>query len=195
VTLGGDIEEAASNLRRAYYFALLSIRTERERHELAFEKWIDGAGIREAAKEANVAFHNNKAEWASRTESNVDWEDLAYRVRDHVASESLVDLISMEDELTGVSYNKWGFTVAMSGAWEVVCVDSNVKNYLGMDGRLDLRTKDGIDRYFALVNKIKEQVMERVPPFLAQWSIYDMMRGEHQRHEPYFQHAYPFLNG
>ena len=194
VALDGDLTEAASNLRLSYYFALISIRTRQKRHESAFEDWMDGMDVRKAMKTHAVAFHDQKNKWMKSTEESISWEELVIEIRNRVDERDMLGLIDMQEKLTGVSHNKWGFTIAMTGIWEVVCVDSNVKNYFDWDGRIDLRSKDGAEKYFDLVEKIKSQITDEIPPFLAQWSIYDMMKGEHTRHEPYFRHAYPFVN-
>jgi len=192
VTLTGDLQQAGENLRRAYYFAVLSIKTAKDIHEHAFQLWMDGEHLMDAIEEAGVNFKNNKVAWIKETDHGTDWQLLALAVRAHVKNERWVELMNMCDHLKGVQYSKWGFTLAMAGVWEVICIDSNVKKHFGMEGRFDLRGDDGYERYEEMVNKVKNEVDEALPAFLSQWIIYDMTRGEHATHMPYFRAAYPF---
>lgn len=192
VTLTGDLEQAGENLRRAYHFAVLSIKTAKDIHEHAFELWMDGEHLMTAIEEAGVNFKNNKVAWIKETDHGTDWQLLALAVRAHVKNERWVELMNMCDHLKGVHYSKWGFTLAMAGVWEVICIDSNVKKHFEMEGRFDLRGEDGYERYSGMVKTVTDEVDAALPPFLAQWIIYDMTRGEHATHMPYFRAAYPF---
>mgnify|MGYP000607416322 CR=1 FL=1 len=193
VTLGGDIEQAAENLRRAYYFAVLSIRTVKDIHEHAFELWMDGTALEDAVRITGVNFYKNKLSWIRETETSVHWEGLVSSVRDHVDDDELGSLMDLNERLCGVHYAKWGFTLALAGVWEVICIDSNVKNHYGIGGRLDLRSKGGIDTYREMIDRVVQDVPADVPPFVAQWVVYDYQRGEHATHDPYFAAAYPFV--
>lgn len=193
VTLNGDLYEASQNIRKAYYFAVLSIRTTKDIHENAFDLWDGGMDLEDAMLEAGVNFYKNKCEWIGRTEDSTDWEDVAQTVRTNLDDGDLVDLMNMCRDLTGVHYAKWGFSLAMSGVWEVVCIDSNVKNHFGIDGRLDMRSEGGMEIYLDMIEQVKSRVKAIVPPFIAQWIIYDMERGEHARHRSYFRSAFPFV--
>lgn len=195
VTLDGDLYEAGQNIRKAYYFAVISIRTTKNIHEHAFDLWDGGMNLEDAMLEAGVNFYKNKVKWIGRTEDATDWEELAQEIRTNLAEDNLDDLMNMCLDLTGVHYAKWGFSLAMSGVWEVVCIDSNVKNHFGIDGRLDMRSEGGLDVYLDMIEQVKSQVKAVVPPFVAQWVIYDMERGEHARHRSYFNSAYPFVTG
>lgn len=194
VTLTGSLEQAGQNLQRAYHFAVMSIKTKRELHELAFEMWVRGMGALDANIEAGVFGPNQKSRWMLDTNERTDWETLTLAVRSHIKERRLEELIEMQENLKGVSYSKWGFTLALCGVWEVVCIDSNVKNYFDMEGRFDLRHKNGTRDYFEMVDKIRDEAPVPVPPFVAQWMIYDMQRGEHTRHESFFQYAHPFVD-
>jgi|GEM_PF-5946973 len=195
VTLDGEIEQAAENIRRAYHFAVLSIRTVKDIHEHAFDLWMDGTALEDAVRIAGVNFYRNKVGWIRQTEESVHWKGLVRSVREHVARDELGSLMDLNERLSGVHYAKWGFTLALSGVWEVICIDSNVKNHYGIDGRLDLRSNDGIDTYREMIDRVVRDVPGDVPPFVAQWVVYDYQRGEHATHDPYFESAYPFAEG
>jgi len=194
VTLHGNRYEAGQNIRKAYYFAVLSIRTQKHIHEKAFDLWDGGMNLENAMLEAGVNFYKNKCKWIASTESRTDWETVAQRVRDNLDSRDLVSLMNMCQDLSGVHYVKWGFTLAMSGIWEIICIDSNVKNHFEISGRLNLRSDGGIDVYFDMVEQVTSQLKASVPPFIAQWVIYDVQRGEHARHRSYFRSAFPFIS-
>lgn len=194
VLLEGDIEEAAQNLKRSYHFAVFSIQTRQYNHELAFELWMRDYTAEEACAEGGAFMKNQKADWIVRTETDVDWRTLARAVRMHVKQDRITELLEMQEHLTGVSYSKWAFTVAMTGVWEVLCIDANMKNYLEIEGRLDLRHNGGVYEYMALIERVAEEIDADVPPFIKQWAIYDYERGSFTVHEAFFQHAYPFVS-
>lgn len=194
VTLTGDLEKGAENLRKSYHFAVLSIKNSKDIHEEAYRLWADeDKHLMDAAIEAGVNFRNNKVAWMKKTDHAVDWQTLLIACRRHVRNGRLSDLLGLCDHLNGVHYKKWGFTLAMAGVWELVCIDSNVKQQLGIEGRLDLRKKDGMSKYFELRDEIQSSVEHALPPFVCQWVMYDMSRGEHATHDPYFDTVYPFV--
>lgn len=182
VTLAGDLEPAAENLRKSYLFAVLSIQTERDRHERAFTRLCAGeADVREAAKD--TVYGNQKADWIHQTLEETDWTAAVQAVRAHVRNGRTAELLGMHDEFVGVSFRKWAFTLAMAGVWEMACVDSNVGAYLGVGER----DADNADEYADVIARIRDSLAEPVPPFLAQWAIYDYERGEHARHMAFFR--------
>lgn len=183
VTLTGDISAAAENLKKSYVFAVLSVQTRRDRHERAFTRWCAGdVDVREAAAETN--YGNQKGEWITETLDSTDWHAVARAVRAHVRAGRREALLDMEDNFVGVSHVKWAFTLAMVGVWEVCCIDTNVQQYLGIDGRLNV---PNADEYVALVDRVRDAIDAPVSPFEAQWAIYDMQRGEHSRHMVFFR--------
>lgn len=190
VTLTGDLERAAENLRRSYLNAVMSIKTDKDRHERAFTAYLAGdKDLREAM--SLTVYGNQKADWAERTLAAIDWANVALAVRAHVRAGRTEALLGMadHDSLVGVSHTKWAFTLAMSGVWEVACVDSNVARNLELgDGRR--HDADSAAEYAALVGHVREAIDAPVPPFLAQWAIYDFERGEHARHMPFFREVH-----
>jgi len=178
--LYGSINHAAENLRLSYLNAVFSIQTKKERHERAFSSVINGTDPTEAAKQ--TLYGNQKAGWIDQTLSNVDWKDIAERVRRYVKDGDFLKLLDMEDELTGVSYTKWAFTLCMCGVWELACFDSNTQNFFDID---DVDCKTAAD-YYQLISRLQE-VGFGSRPFVIQWVIYDFMRGEHARHMPFYR--------
>lgn len=190
----GEREQAAHNLRHAYHFALFSIQTPLPRHEEAYRLWAeDGRTVEEACGVGKSLWPNRKARQASATDSRVRWSELVEDVKRLVVENKIRELMELQERLVGVSYNKWGFTLAMSGIWEAICMDTNVKNHFGIDQRLDMRAADGLDWYMGVRELIQAQVPADVPAFIAQWVIFDYERGEHSSHETFFDTVHPFV--
>ena len=182
VLLNGHIGYAAENLRLSYVNAVFSIKTKKERHEDAFMAYVNGADIREAA--LMCVYGGQKADWIQRTFDNTNWKDLARAVRSHVKAGRISDLLEIQNELVGVSYTKWSFTLAMCGVWEIACFDSNARHFFDIDTG---RTVRSADEYIELIEQLQSDTEIPEKPFVIQWAIYDYERGEHARHMPFFR--------
>jgi len=179
--LYGSIKHAAENLRLSYLNAVFSIQTAKDRHERAFTAYVRGFGVEEAA--GMTVYPNQKAEWINQTMDKTNWEEIAYRVRRYIKQEDFTALLKMQNDLTGVSYTKWSFTLAMCGVWEVACFDSNVRNFFELEGRFRGSAADYLD----LIGMLQNETDISAEPFVIQWAIYDYQRGEHARHMPFFR--------
>lgn len=189
VVLRGRLDAAASVLKRSYVFAVLSIKTERDRHERAFTAHYAGAlDIEEAALE--TVYGGNKKWWLTDTFETVDWEALALALRTHVREGRRATLLeAIVGACKGVSYRKGAFMLAMAGLYEYSCVDSNVARHAGLEESTgDALEFDDAQDYLETADAIMENSLG-LPPFLAQWAIYDFERGEHARHMAYFREA------
>jgi hypothetical protein len=186
--LEGSVGEAADILEKSYVFAVLSIRTERERHERAFTAYFAGdATLKEAA--LMTVYGGNKKNWLRKTQESTDWESLAEAVRVHARAGRWDMLLeAVVDNLTGVSYRKGAFMLAMSGLYQYGCIDSNVARFAGLD-ELEDRTRFGsAEEYMTTCGEIFSRVgNSNWPPFVRQWAIYDMERGEHARHMAFYR--------
>jgi len=178
----GPISEAADVLEKAYVFAVLSIKTERDRHESAFVTYYNSdMTLKEAALE--TVYGGNKKNWLRRTFDRVNWEDLAIAVRSHARNDRYATLLDVIDNsLVGVSHRKASFMLAMSGFTEYMCIDSNVGRYAGVEEQSGSTTEE----YMSLCDKINDGAGIDESPFVTQWAIYDYERGEHARHMVYF---------
>jgi len=190
VVLRGRIDAAAKVLEKSYVNAVLSIRTDKDRHERAFiGHYTGGLSLKEAALE--TVYGGNKKNWLRRTFESVDWEILALAVRAHMREGRHAELLqAIDDNLVGVSHRKGAFMLAMSGLHEFMCIDSNVANYAGLEDTENntLEFSDA-EAYMAKSEEIYREIVGNnpyVPPFIVQWAIYDAERGEHARHMPYF---------
>ncbi|AGF91261.1 hypothetical protein HAPG_00075 [Halorubrum phage GNf2] len=184
VVLNGRTNAAADILERAYMFAVLSIQTERSRHENAFVGHYTGNLTRKEAALETV-YGGNKLNWIRRTFEKTSWKDLALAVRTHAKNgrfETLLDVVV--ETVVGVSYRKAGFMLAMSGLTEFMCIDSNVARYAGLDG--DNMSFNSAESYMAKCREICDGTGIDADPFVTQWAVYDYERGEHARHMTYF---------
>jgi hypothetical protein len=189
VVLAGDLADAADILEKAYVNAVLSIKTEKERHERAFTGYYVGnLSLKEAALE--TVYGGNKKNWLRRSFDKTDWVDVALAVRSHARHgrwQTLLDAVV--DNLVGVSHRKGAFLLAMSGFHEFVCVDSNVAQFAGLEeSEGNALEFDGASEYMDTARDITDSAgVRKAPPFLIQWAIYDYQRGEHARHMPFYQ--------
>jgi hypothetical protein len=190
VVLRGRLESAAKVLEKSYVNAVLSIRTDKDRHEKAFVAYYSGGiSLKEAA--LKTVYGGNKKNWLRRTFDSVDWKNVAMAVRAHMERGRHADLLeAITDNLVGVSHRKGSFMLAMSGLYEFMCVDSNVANFAGLEESEDNSlTFKNAREYMDVCDTIRESVVGKnpwVPPFIVQWAIYDAMRGEHSRHMVFF---------
>jgi thermostable 8-oxoguanine DNA glycosylase len=159
---------------------VLSIQTERERHEDAFVAWDNGLRLDEAALQ--TVYGGQKANWLKEGRT-IDYEHVVSLWREGGPKEARRYLV---ENFKGLSWTKASFALAMLGANELMCIDSNVKNVLG--GEIDL--PDRI-RSEATYEKVSEKVYDAVSvdadPFIVQWCLYDVGRGEHVTHMPFYR--------
>jgi len=184
VVLNGKLSSAGDVLERAYMFAVLSIKTDRSRHENAFVGHYTGNLTRKEAALETV-YGGNKKNWIRRTFDKTNWNDLALAVRSHAKNGRFETLLNVVvNTVVGVSYRKAGFMLAMSGLTEYMCIDSNVARYAGLDG--DELTFNNAESYMDKCREICDGTGIEADPFVAQWAVYDYERGEHARHMTYF---------
>jgi hypothetical protein len=194
IVLNGRIDAAARVLERAYVNAVLSIRTDLDRHEPAFVGYYRGGlSLKDAALE--TVYGGNKKTWLRRTFEATDWELLALAVRAHMRNGRHATLLdAIDDNLVGVSHRKGAFMLAMSGLYEFMCIDSNVARHAGLTDTEDnsLEFTDA-GEYLDTCQEIYDGIMgdlPLLPPFIVQWAIYDAERGEHARHMVYFTEVF-----
>lgn len=192
--LSGGTEQSAEILKKAYVFAVFSIRTGLERHERAFTTWASGSdSLGNAA--AGTVYGNQKHGWLKQGIEKTDWPQLATAVKSHLREGRTPTLLEViVDALKGVSYRKGSFMLAMSGLYEYICIDSNVAQFAGLEesagNSLDFYSAEA---YFEACDKITDEIANPLglPPFLLQWACYDYMRGEHARHTAFYREVLP----
>lgn len=186
--LEGSISDAADMLKKSYDNAVLSIKTEKDRHERAFTGLYAGNLSRKDAALETV-YGGNKKNWLARTHNTVDWRNVALAVRAHARERRWSDCLdAVVDNLVGVSYRKASFMLAMVGLYEYACVDSNVAQFAGLEESEGsaLEFDDAAD-YMATCNEIFTELPVDAPLFVIQWAVYDYQRGEHARHMAFYR--------
>jgi thermostable 8-oxoguanine DNA glycosylase len=191
IVLNGRIDAAADILERSYMFGVLSIQTQKDRHESAFVAHYSGNVSRKEAALQTV-YGGNKKRWIAKTFENVNWELLAIAVRYHHKNDNYSKLLDVVvNNVTGVSHRKGSFMLAMCGLHEYMCIDSNVGNYGNIDPNDEYYSSES---YFDTCKDICDSVgINYLPAFILQWAIYDFERGEHSRHMTYFNEILPNL--
>jgi thermostable 8-oxoguanine DNA glycosylase len=172
-------------------FAVLSIQTQKDRHESAFVAHYSG-DVSQKDAALQTVYGGQKYGWIKSTFESVDWELLAIAVRYHAERGDLDTLLDVVvDNLTGVSYRKASFMLAMCGLYEFMCIDSNVGRYADIDGDKEFYSASA---YFDSCQEIYQSAdIQALPPYVLQWAIYDFERGEHSRHMAYFHEILPNL--
>lgn len=184
VVMNGPLDKASRVVEKAYVFAVLSIKTERDRHERAFVAHYAGdKDLKDAA--LMTVYGGNKKKWISDTMERIDWEMLTISIRHHVDKQDWDGLLeTVVDNLKGVSYRKGGFMLAMLGFETYMCIDTNVGSFANIDNEKDYTNAK---EYMEDCKRIVKMANLPFSTFITQWSIYDHQRGEHARHMAYFR--------
>lgn len=185
ILLNGRLDAAVRMLKRSYTFAVMSIRTSKDRHEDAFVSHYSGK-LRRKEAYLQTVYGGQKYNWDRKTFKNVNWDLLIESIRLHISNDRydiLLDVIN--DQLTGVSHRKGAFMLAMLGIAEYMCIDSNVGQYADIDTE---RSYKNSEKYLSDCSKIANSInMPHIPNFIIQWAIYDIQRGEHSRHMAFYR--------
>lgn len=180
-------------------YAIISASTSVGVHELAFvEAVAEGtpAGIERALTETRargdqswaVVYHNNKARYIADNLESVDYD----RHLDAFRAGEVDRLHRLKvDEVTGLGVNKAGFSLAMCGITEKMCVDTNVARFAGLDPDEDVPETVVIDRWEAFCADLREGIdtivhEDGVSPYLWQWVAFNARRGTVETHDPWF---------
>ena len=184
VMLNGRIDSAIDMLKKSYTFAVMSIRTNKDRHEDAFISHYKGRQHRKDAFLQTV-YGGQKYGWDRKTHKNVDWEALVLSIRHHVKNNQYGKLLDIVvEKMTGVSHRKGSFMMAMIGLYEYMCIDSNVGRFADIDVK---RSYNSGNEYLEDCYQIARSVDTQNRPFVIQWAIYDIERGEHSRHMAFYR--------
>jgi len=181
VMLRGRMEYATDALEKSCVFSVLSIQTERERHEDAYVAWDNGLRLSNAASQ--TVYGGQKAEWLFNSRASFDFEEAVMLWRNEGIESARAYIV---ENFTGLSWTKASFALAMIGGWELMCIDSNVKNVLGEKIELPDRIRSE-STYKRLSGEVYDATGLDVEPFIAQWTTYDVGRGEHARHLPFYR--------
>jgi hypothetical protein len=184
ILLHGPKDRAARLLEVSAINSILSIQTARQRHERAFTMhYAGGLSLENCAKETVYGYQ--KSDWLHKNKVQVDWGELVSYIRGQVfAGNPVAAVEKVTDEVTGLSWTKGGFTLAMCGIVEVACPDSRTRAELGIEN--NVRTESD---YREALQVIDESVPIDMPLFVKQWVLYDYFEQEHADHQPFFTEA------
>lgn len=187
VLLGGPIWAAAMNLKRVYVFAVMSQQTKTEVAERGFVEYVEGVPLRRAFE--GCVYADMHSQWIEDGLENHAFEDLVAEVR-YATKNDAVDTapyaIGRLTDLKGLSYRKAGFTLAMCGLYEAMCIDRNV-SYV-VDTKDDKDDWSNARDYVASCEDVQEAAQLQVlEPFEAQWAIFDFSRDTVTSHEVVFE--------
>lgn len=176
VMLRGRMDAATRMLRLSCINAVLSIQTQRERHERAFTAYATGTRLDRAAQD--TVYGVQKSQWLEQSLATFDFEECVSRLRTDGHWAALGYLV---DNFKGLSHVKGGFTLAMIGVWELACPDTRCRQFLDIEERV--RTRDD---YQQALQEIDNSLDADVPLFIKQWAVYDYQAEEHARHMPFY---------
>lgn len=183
---------ASRNVQKSLLFdsatnALISASTRLNNHESAFIEYRLANGrdeILEALQGNSVLYHNNKTDYIVRNE-DIQMDDII----DEIEAGNLDTAHrAILDQFAGLGARKAGFTLAMLGFTEKMCIDGNVARKCGLD-KSDIYEGVVIERYEAQCREIRSQfpdLADELDPFLWQWVVFDSERGTVTAHDPWF---------
>lgn len=87
------------------------------------------------------------------------------------------------EHFKGVSYIKAPYTACHLGFTDLMCLDTNVSQFLGVD----TYTVEGWEDQEDICQQVDESLDMDIPPFVKQWCVFDYQRGYHEPHKPIFQ--------
>jgi hypothetical protein len=183
VMLHGRMDSAVEMLRKSSVFAVLSIQTERERHEKAFTMWQSGLSLEFACQE--VVYENQKHDWLQHSLATVDFESIIYLLRQ---DGPLAALDALQDSYKGLSWTKGAFALAMIGMWELACPDTRTQQQLGIEHKIN-----SYKRFSDALDQIDAAIDVDVPLFVKQWVLYDNEAQEHARHMAFYREVNEYL--
>ena len=187
VLLEGPLWAAAMNLKRSYVFAVMSQQTKTEVAERGFVEYVEGVPLRRAFE--GCVYAEMHSQWIEHGLENNAFEDLVAEVRyatTNGATNTAAYAIGQLTDLKGLSYRKAGFTLAMCGLYEAMCIDRNV-SYV-MDTIEDKADWSNARDYVAACEEVQEAAeLDVLEPFEAQWAIFDFARDTVTSHEVVFE--------
>jgi len=188
--LNAKKQDQKQMLLDSYMFALCSIQTPVNRHEQAFQDYLNGKTPLQAMKDRAVLFHNNKNKYFQETRDNFPAISQTVQALQNHQIDKAHRL--MVDNFKGVGVVKSAFVLAMMGFTEKMCIDTNVKQIAMIE---DVYSGVVIERYNMqcdeVLSHVSDELCERLSPFMIQWLLFDMNRGEISDHEVWFNHVLP----
>lgn len=171
----------------SYVFAAISVQTPVDIHEAAFKRYKNGESLEDALESVN--YNKNKASYIKTTRARIAAID---QVINHLENNDINKAHRViVNRFKGVGTVKAAFTLAMLGYKSRACIDTNVLNAAGID-RDHMYNGVVIEKYNAFCDSVFEQVLgdlyKGLSRFMAQWMVFDRVRGEVTTHKTFFEH-------
>lgn len=174
-------------------YALLTANTPLEQADRAFEIYRDHypdlcrEDLTHNIAEAGIGFYNLKSDGICQNWNNMDLfrdiDNLLMTGQDDKAQSRLM-------EARRIGPAKSAFALAMLGWTDHACIDRHVARAVGINPKE--YEKYSASEYKSLVDRVFQQIPElqdEISPFLLQWIIFDVQRGEIETHDLFFQHV------
>lgn len=172
-----DMNDAVSMIDASYHNAVISQQTPVERHEEGYVHWLRTGKILDS-----VTYANQKAGWLKST-NHIHKINAVRMLRKNKVMQAWR---YMANHFKGLGPMKAAFTIAMLGFESVLCVDTNVAQVMGWDGRKV--SSMTLNQYEKAMNVVKETFSDmELTPFMLQWSLFDYNRNTHETHEVFFK--------
>jgi hypothetical protein len=191
---GGSDADRMEMLQKSYVFAVYSINTTVERHEPAYVEtvehyeetgaWPDRDGLARIMHENSVLYHNNKARLMDRALSDATlWADLLWTLTEQGLDAAHQFAL---DRVPYIATAKAPFLFAMLGFTDKMCLDTNVLQATGIRGNPDIKDAATYDDLTGFVLRLYDSLSSFLTPFMVQWVVFDMNRGNVSEHLPFF---------
>jgi endonuclease III len=183
-----DISEKVELLQKSHAFAVLSVQTPVDYHELAFRNLfanglpLSESEIRDSVNMVNYYKNKSSYIWDSLQKGR-EWEKVASMLEDRKIDEAHKYVM---DTFKGVGPAKAPFVLSMLGFTEKMCIDTNVANI----ANIERPNTVVVEKYEKIVSEIKDMfktlAKETGSSFLFQWALFDFKRGELSKHQVFY---------
>lgn len=179
-----DQQTRTAMLRTAQRFAVLSIQTTVELHEDAFRE-LEGLEPKNKDPVKKLNYWKQKIRWIN----SLDQKTRELKQISELLLEGKIDEAHrlLIDEIKGVGAVKSAFMLAMLGYTSKICVDTHIQQIAGLE---EVYSGVVIEKYEEQCNEILEKydrLKAELNPFMVQWILFDMDRGNISMHEPFFK--------
>lgn len=176
-----DLDTAARMVEKSCVNAVLSIQTDKDRHERAFTAHY--AGDKTLAEAARMTVYGEtKATRLTRMRDEFNFTVVASKLRDGDVTKAHEYLV---ENYTGLAEIKAAFVLAMLGYDRLMCLDTNVQSVSDVEIP---RSFSGSDAYFDVCKNVHESTsLAHIEPFICQWAMYNFSRGEFNAHLPFYR--------
>lgn len=175
-------------LQRSLTFAVTSVQTAVRNHEQGYCASIGQHKqdrIADGLLDAGVNYYKNKAKYIFHNLSEPDYDRI---LNEYEAGNLDVCHRAIADECLGVGLRKAGFTMAMVMTDKKLCIDSHIRQFMGLD-REDIYNGVVVEKYEAQCDRFIDSLpseLGHLSRFMKQWVAFDAQQGVVTTHDVYF---------